>query len=491
MKIHHSILCVVIVLIVTMAPWVKAQDWPQWRGPNQNGTSNQTGLPTEWSLEKNIVWKTSLPAWSGSTPIIVGDRIFVMSPTKTPAESQSESGDQENAGRESGARGGQESGQQDDESRAQDRRSRRRGRSGRRGGRGGRMGGPSSPGGKEIMLMCLSKNDGSLLWEKQVEANNRQFGKQNSSSPSPVTDGQHVWTLTGNGQLTAFDLDGNEQWSFNLQERYGEFGLGWGYASSPALHNGKLIIQVLHGRRTDDPSYVLALNAASGEELWKQERPTDAPNESPDAYTTPMILEHDGETLVVVSGGDYVTAHDFETGNEVWRSGGLNPGKAPNYRIVGSPLVTPDLVVASSRVRPIIAVRPGGTGDVTESHLKWEYRGQGGPDVPSLVTDGERLYMVNDRSGIVTCLDIKTGEVVWGPERVQDGTVSASPLLADGKIYITNEKATTTVLKAGPEFEKLATNDLDGSYTLSSIAVSGNQLFVRTGNALYCIAGSE
>ena len=352
------------------------------------------------------------------------------------------------------------------------------------------MRGPASPGGQELMLMCFSKSDGKLIWEKQIDKGNRMYRKGNSSSPSPVTDGNHVWTLTGNGQLTAFNMDGKEIWSTNLQEMFGDFGLGWGYASSPTLHDGKLIIQVLHGRRTDDPSYVVAFEASSGGLLWRQERPTDAPNESPDAYTTPMILKHDGKTQVVISGGDYITGHDIETGKEVWRSAGLNPTRASNYRVVSSPLITKDLIIAPTRRRPVTALRPGGMGDVTESHRAWQFDDRGGPDVPTPISDGERIYLVDD-SGIVTCLDPSSGEIVWGPERTAEGTVSASPLLADGKIYITNEKAVTTVIKAGDQFEVVSTNQLDDSYTLSSIAVSGENLFIRTANALYCIGRSD
>jgi outer membrane protein assembly factor BamB len=134
----------------------------------------------------------------------------------------------------------------------------------------------------------------------------------------------------------------------------------------------------------------------------------------------------------------------------------------------------------------LLALRAGGTGDVTTSHLAWKWEGAGAPDVPTPVSDGKYFYMVED-SGRVTCLEAKTGNLIWGPERTATGTVSSSPLLADGKLYVTNEAGITTVLAAGPEFKVLATNELDGSYTLSSLSVSGSQLFLRTGTHLYCI----
>jgi outer membrane protein assembly factor BamB len=336
--------------------------------------------------------------------------------------------------------------------------------------------------------LCVAKKDGKILWERELDQGNRVWNKQNASSPSPVTDGKHVWVVTGTGAVSAFTLDGKEVWKRNLQKEYGNFGLNWGYASSPLLHDGKLIIEVLHGNNTDDPSYVVAFDSVTGNPVWRIERPTDAVRESPDAYTTPALLVHEGKHQIVVSGGDYVTAHDPATGRELWRAGGLNPQKAPNYRVVASPVVKDGMIFAPSRRRPLLAIKAGGNGDVTASHLAWTWDDRGGPDVPTPISDGKYFYMVDD-SGMVTCLDAKTGKLVWGPERTATGTVSSSPLLADGKLYIINENAVTTVLQAGPEFKVLSTNELDGDYTLSSFAVSGKNLIARTGTHLYLIGG--
>jgi outer membrane protein assembly factor BamB len=443
------------------------ENWPQWRGPEGNGVSRATGLPTAWSLEKNVVWKTPLPSWSGGTPVIWGDRIFVTSASKSAAPAAPEARAAQPPVQP--LAGGQEG------------RPRRPGFGG-----GGGYGQRRDPGGPALMLLCVAKKDGKVRWEKELDQGNRVWNKQNASSPSPVTDGKHVWVVTGTGAVTAFTMDGAEVWKKNLQKDYGNFGLNWGYASSPLLYDGKLIIEVLHGNNTDDPSYLVALEGVTGKPVWRVERPTDAVRESPDAYTTPAVLMHEGKTQVVVSGGDYVTGHDPATGKEIWRAGGLNPGKAPNYRVVASPVVAGGMIYAPSRKRPLLALRAGGSGDVTASHLAWTWDERGGPDVPTPVSDGKHFFMVED-SGMVTCLDAKTGKLIWGPERTAPGIVSASPLLADGKLYVVNESAVTTVLAAGPEFKVLSTNPLDGEYTLSSIAVSGKQLFLRTGSHLYCI----
>jgi outer membrane protein assembly factor BamB len=335
-------------------------------------------------------------------------------------------------------------------------------------------------------LICISRKDGKELWSRELDEGNQLYNKQNSSSPSPVTDGKHVWVVTGTGAVTAFDMLGNQIWQHHLQREYGRFGLNWGYASSPLLYRGKLIIQVLHGTNTTAPSYIVAFDALTGQPLWRQERRTDAIAESPDAYTTPTLLEFEGLTQIIISGGDYVTGHDAKTGKEIWRAAGLNPQKRPNYRIIASPLVADGMIYASSRKAPVLALRAGGQGDITATHTVWKWEGMGVPDVPTPVCDGKYFYMVED-SGRVTCLDAKTGKLIWGPERTAQGIVSASPLLADGKLYITNESGVTTVLAAGPEFKVLATNELDDSYTLSSLAVAGSQLFLRTGTHLYCI----
>jgi len=436
----------------------RAEDWPQWRGPEGNGISKATGLPTTWGPIQNIVWKTPMPSWSGGTPVIWGDRIFVTSPAapvKTAAPQQSALSTP--ALRLVGGRQG-------------------------RGGYGGQR----DAGGSGLLLICVSKKDGSILWQRELDQGNRVYNKQNSSSPSPVTDGKLVWVMTGTGAVTAFTMDGKEVWKRHIQQDYGRFGLNWGYASSPLLYNGMLIIQVLQGFNTTDPSYLLALDGATGKEIYRKVRPTDAIRESPDAYTTPALLTYGGKTQIVVSGGDYVTGHDPKTGQEIWRAGGLNPFKNPNFRIVASPVVADGMIYSPSRQRPLLAIKAGGTGDVTQTHLAWKWDDRGGPDVPTPVCDGKYFYMVAD-NGMITCLDAKSGKVIWGPERAATGTVDASPVLADGKLYITNESGVTTVLAAGPAFKVLATNSLDDSYTLSSIAVSGKQLFVRTSNYLYCI----
>ena len=406
------------IALVSSGTAIAGENWPHWRGPAGTGVATETNLPTAWGTETNVAWRVEMPAWTGSTPIIWGEHIFL-----------------------------------------------------------------NVADGKNISLWCLDRVDGATRWIRQLSGGDRRARKQNMSSPSPVTNGEQVYVMTGTGKLAAFDFDGRQLWRRDIQESYGAFGLNWGYASSPLLVGDALYVQVIHGMRTDDPSYVLRIDRYTGETVWRVERPSDARRESPDSYTTPALLAYGSNRELVITGGDVVTGHALDTGEELWRADGLNPQNNGAYRIIASPVVHGEMIYAPTRVRPLLALRAGGRGDITRSHLVWQT--DNGPDVPTPVTDGTYFYVVNDR-GILWVFDAQTGEEIYGPQRLRPGTYSASPILADGKIYITNESGLTSVFRAGPEFELIAENDLD-DYVLSSIAVSDGQLFLRTTTYLYAI----
>lgn len=337
--------------------------------------------------------------------------------------------------------------------------------------------------GDNLEFWAVDRKKGTVLWKKPLGAGNVKMRKHNMSSPSPVTDGRNVYVMTGTGVLKGFDFNGKELWSRDIQKDYGQFGLNWGYASSPLLLDDSLYVQVLHGMKTDDPSYVMRIDKKTGKTLWKVDRATNAIRESPDSYTTPGLLRYGKNVEIVITGGDCVTGHDPATGRELWRANGLNPENNPFYRIVASPVIFNDIIYAPTRVKPLLALKAGGRGDVTSSHVLWST--VNGPDVPTPVTDGKYFYVVNDR-GIMWCLDAKTGQEIYGQQRIKSGTYSSSPVLADDKIYITNEDGLTTVVKAGPKFEVLSENALN-DYCLSSPAISGGQIFIRTSGQLYCI----
>jgi outer membrane protein assembly factor BamB len=410
------------IVAVAAAATLSAENWPQWRGPALNGVSAEKGLPLKWNEHENIAWKLPMPGRSGSTPIIWGENIFL------------------NVG--------------------------------------------TADGSGDLELWALDRNSGRTLWKGHIAGGNHIERKQNMSSPSPVTDGQTVWVMTGVGMLKAFDFKGKELWARDIQKDYGRFGLNWGYASSPLLHEGQLYVQVLHGMKTDDPSYVMKIDGKSGKTVWKVNRPTRAIQESPDSYTTPALLRYGKATEIVITGGDVVTGHDPGDGKELWRMDGLNPQNNPFNRIIASPLVVGDIVIAPTRERPMLAIKAGGRGDITATHRLWSFNN--GPDVPTPVSDGTLLYSVTDR-GVAYALDVQSGKVVYGPERLKPDSYSASPVLAEGKIYVTSEnEGLTSVYRAGPKFELLAENPLH-DYTLSSPAVSEGQIFIRTTGHLWAI----
>jgi outer membrane protein assembly factor BamB len=417
-----------IVLTLALASSIvtlHADNWPQWRGPQRNGLSAEKNLPVKWSETDGVAWKLQMPALSGSTPIVWGDRIFLNVADALPDTGQKPS----------------------------------------------------------LHLWCVDRASGTILWQRDLGGGNHMQRKQNQSTPSPVTDGTNVWVMTGTGILKGFDFAGRELWARDIQKDYGRFGLNWGYGSSPLLHGDSLYVQVLHGMRTDDPSYLLRIDKATGKTLFRVERPTTARMESPDSYTTPALLQYNNVTEIVLTGGDVVTGHDPATGKELWRADGLNPTNDPNFRIVASPVVFGDLIIAPTRERPMLVLKAGGRGDVTRSHLLWTF--DMGPDVPTPVTDGTHVYVINDR-GIMACLEARTGREVYARQRLKPGTYSASPVLADGHIYVTNEDGLTSVVKAGPEFQVVAENDFN-DYTLSSPAVSNGQIFFRTTKYLWAI----
>ncbi|MCB9384101.1 MAG: PQQ-like beta-propeller repeat protein [Bryobacterales bacterium] len=421
----------------------RAADWPQWRGPAANGVAaDGDPLPLEWGPERNVLWRSATPSWSAATPIVSGGTVFV-----TSAEEGFS------------ATGG-----------------------------GGlarhavRQLLNTFDGDDAILLLALDARTGKERWRQTLGGGNRIHLKHNEASPSPVTDGSRVWVMTGLGALGCCDFTGKLVWRRDLAADYGPFGLNWGYGSSPVLDRGRLYVQVLQGYKTDEPSYLLALDAATGRPLWKVERPTDAIVESPDAYTTPLLVETAGGRWLAVTGAGYVTLHALDDGREVARIGGLIPNRNEDYRNVASATLAGDVLLVPTRRSPFTAFR------ITAGpKLERLWTNDHGPDVPTPVSDGERVWLVDDK-GIMQCLRVEDGEPLWSRRRIEPGLYSSSLVLAGGRVYATSEECTTTVLAAGDDFQTLAVNKL-GEHILASPAIAGGKLFLRTAEAVYCVGG--
>ena len=338
-------------------------NWPQWRGPESNGSApNALNLPVTWTDSLNVLWRTKLPSWSAATPAIWQDWIFLTSTEEGSPRLRSTV--------------------------------------------------PGDASLDKIFLLALDRKDGSVRWQRPIDSGNKLFRKQNSASPSPITDGRHVWIITGNGKLSCFTMDGEEVWKRDIQAEYGKFGLNHGYASTPLLHNKRLYVQVIHGMKTDDPSYILALEDTSGKTLWKVDRPSDAVSESPDNYATPQMAKAEGRLQLVISGADYVTGHDPDTGKELWRIGGFNPTNNRANRTIASSLVIGENVfTTSTRGRPFIAFRAGGSGDITGKSELWT--NNLGSDVPTPTTDGNRLGCIHfsNLRVLASTLEIATNDL--------------------------------------------------------------------------------
>lgn len=332
--------------------------------------------------------------------------------------------------------------------------------------------------GNDLALLCI-KTDGNLLWKRKVAAAVRlviKYDEANEASASPSTDGKHVYVFVGSGHCACFDFDGNEVWNVDIQERYGKFDIQHGVHTTPLLHEDRLYLSLLH----TGAHWLVALDKATGKEVWKIERKSDAVGESREAYASPALWQTEKETCIVVLGCDYTTGHRLQDGAEIWRLGDLNP--KTNYstalRIISSPLANPELlVVPTARGGIVVGIKPGAKGMIKAGDAAEQWRiGKGSPDVPSpLLYDG--LVYLPRENGVLICMDAQTAKIHY-QERLHVDRYRASPVLADGKIYLASRDGTFSVVKAGPKFELLATNKLPDNFTASP-AIAGGRLYLR------------
>ena len=322
--------------------------------------------------------------------------------------------------------------------------------------------------GVERQTVCLRRSDGKLLWTRAVPEHKvePQVNPKNGfASSTPITDGHRVVAFFGSGGLICFDFEGTELWHYPLPG----FDTMWGTASSPIFYHD-LVILIQDQNRA--PSLFIAVNETTGKLVWQHERPKAM------GWATPVVLRVDDHDELIYNGSNQVVGYDPASGKELWALEGSSREAIPTI-VVGKDLI----YSASGRQGPTLALRPGGTGDVTGTHLAWRTV-RGGPHVPTPILVGNGLYTVND-TGIATCLDAQTGELVW-QDRVR-GKFSASPIEAGGLMYFCNESGITYVLRAGDKLDFVAENDL-GSPILASPAALDGRLYIRTQHEVFCIA---
>jgi outer membrane protein assembly factor BamB len=413
------------------APLAVAENWPQWRGPKNDGHSSEKGLPSEWGPDRNVAWRFKLPGQGESTPCVWDDRIFL-----------------------------------------------------------------TSSAGSDVVLMCVG-TDGKEKWRRPLSNTGEDRNgpdRASDASASCSTDGKHVWSYVGGkqtGKLTCHDLDGNPVWEKNLQD-YGKFSIQFGTHWTPVLYKGRLYLQVMHRAAQK----LVCLEAASGKEVWQVERPgADNPpktkTESPDVYASATIWEGQGGPLLVAHGNDYCTGHRLENGEEVWRVAGLNPTSNRAWRFVSCPMVSPDLIVVPScKNGPTVGFNPvGAKGTIEPGNPAELWRLTSSqvttPDVPTPLRVGDIVYIVAAGGGI-TALDAKTGARHYSGQPTTRGLHRASPVFADGKIYVAGREGGTAVVKAGPKYELVATNTLPDKFYACPV-VSGGRIYLRGYDSLWAI----
>lgn len=414
--------------LVLLPVFVLGENWPEWRGPRRDGSSAEKDLPLKWTATENVKWKTPLPGPGNSTPIVWENKVFVTQATQD---------------------------------------------------------------GAKRMLICFDQKSGQPLWERGTvwpgEEKSHETNPQCSSSPA--TDGERVVAWFGSAGVFCYDLNGKELWKRDLGTHEHE----WGYAASPVIHGDLVFLNFGPGKN----SFLVALNKKSGEEVWRNDIEEKHYKERNDGFanqnggvtgtwSTPIMVKAEGREDLVMTVGNKMVGLDPKTGKEVWFCKGLNP------LIYTSPVFGEGLIVANGGFHgPDMVVRPGGKGDVTETHKVWEGERTANRLGSAVIKDG--YFFLPTMPGLAECIELKTGKKVW-EERIRGtGPKSdtwSSMVLAGDKIYVVNQSADTIVLRASPKFEILQVNSLGNEMCNASMAVSNGDIFIRTHKNLWCIAGT-
>lgn len=426
-------------------------DWPHWRGPNYDGSAEAKGLPADFGKEKSVRWKAPLPGPGEGTPIVSGEHVFV---TGVDAEA--------------GA----------------------------------------------LLALCYSRESGEERWAHAAGSGYRAGDRGSPTAldprstyaaPSPVTDGERVVFFYGNGDLVAFDFEGEELWRRNLQQDFGDFAFQWTFSASPTLFDGRLFVQVLQRNepahdvgKEGAKSFLLALDPATGETKFRHDRPSPAVKESLESYATPIPHERaEGEFELLVAGGDVLTAHDPASGKELWRWGTWNPGhREAWWRLVPSPVVGAGrVIVCAPKREPVFAVKAGGEGELGADWLAWQSEGRQNfvtSDVPTPLFYDGRFYVLSDMREALSRVHPETGAVEWTTPMPGKHLWRASPTGADGKIYCLNHGGLVVVVdpKSGAVLHQAELGEEGDDGICSSVVAAHDRLFVRTHTTLYCF-GAE
>lgn len=497
-------------LLLALAPIVAiATEWPQFRGADGSGVANQQSLPVEWSQDKNIEWKVKVPGVAWSSPIVWGERLYV---TTAATENQPKPtsggggfgrfgrrpprGDGEGPGaerperprppRDAGEGGPPRAdngdGPNDPGPPRRDRPERRREGNRPGGGRGG-FGRSAEPPASVYKweVLCLDRKTGEVLWNQTAAEHRPTIPTHRTNtyaSETPVTDGERIYAYFGMTGIFCYDMDGNLLWKQEL----GSFPMmnGWGTGSSPILADDLVIIQC----DNEKESFIVAFDKKTGQQKWRDDR------DERSTWSTPYLWKNKSRTELVTGGSSRIRSYEPATGKILWEMTGLSG------RAASTPVGDDELVYFGTGggmgVGPLVAIRAGAAGEFSldsrqsaDGPIAW-VADRGGPPMASPLLYEGHLYILDQRGGILTCYDARTGKVAY-KERLAGATgFTASPWAADGKVYCTDGDGTTFVLTAGPKFELISKNPL-GEMVWSSPALADGDLFLRTVDYLYCI----
>jgi len=439
-----------------------ADNWGHWRGPTGNGSAEDASPPTEWSDRKNVKWKVAIPGKGSGSPVIWGDKVFVVTAVTATGESKPQT-----AGREPSRRpgGGQDAGRD-----SQRRPSGRFGRRSRGGGRGGSL---ST---LDFKLLCFDRKSGKMLWQQSVIKAKPHEGTHSTNgfaSGSPCTDGEHVYAAFGSRGLYCYTLSGKLKWK---RTDFGKMTMrnGFGEGSSPTIDGDKLIVPWDH----EGQSSVYALNKSSGKTIWRTDR------DEPSCWATPLVVEHKGKKQVVLNGQTCARGYDLATGKELWRCSGQT------QRPVASPVAGDGLVFVGSGFRGSFlgAFRLDGKGNIEDSKSVAWVIDRDTPDIASPLYSSGRVYFYKGKSGMLSCVDAATGKPHYTVERISGiNSTYASPIAAGGHVYLTGRGGTTVVIKDAGKLEVVSTNSL-GEGIDATPAPAGKELFIRGEKHLFCIS---
>lgn len=418
----------------------KDANWPQWRGSEGTGVSAETNLPMEWSGSKNIKWKAPLSGSGNSSPIIWDNRIFLTAEIEGEVVPGAQAVKHVLEGQD----------YKHPDAVAADRH-------------------------HTLKVICLDRDSGKLLWERiayEGTVFDDRHRKSSHASPTPATDGKYVFAYFGTEGLYCYDFNGKQIW----KAMPGEIAtLGMGTATSPVLFENLVILQC--DEDNGEKSFIVAYDKKTGKEAWRVPRKVQV------SWTTPLLVRDTQRAQLITSGNEFIISYDPKTGKEWWRT------KGHGSNAIATPVTGHGMVIVSAGypLKRMLAIKLGASGelDSLDANIVWRYN-KGVAYVPSSILYGDYIYVMSDR-GMITCLDVKTGSLIYEGARLPvPATFTASPVAVDGKILMTSEDGDTFVIKAGPQHEVLVTNSIEEP-VFASPAISNGMIFIRGARHLYCI----